>query len=57
MKIFQMEQIRKTAESLLNLILSGMTKKDINSVYWRAKMFKPLKQTEYKLGDTPHKTD
>lgn len=48
---------KKTAQNLLNAALSEISKKDISFIYWQVSMFKPLKQTEYTLGDTSQKSD
>lgn len=48
---------KRTADSLLKSILNDLTNKEIESIYWRASMFKPLKQTENTLGDTLQKYD
>jgi len=48
---------KKLAQNLLNATISEMSKKEINFLYWQVTMFKPLRQTEYTLGDTPKKFD
>jgi hypothetical protein len=45
---------KKYAENLLNVILKKLSDQEKNSIYWSAIMFKPLKQTEYMLGDSPY---
>jgi TPR repeat protein len=48
---------RKSAQNLLNIILNKLSDEEKNSIFWRATTFKPLKQTEYTLGDSAYQNN
>ena len=48
---------KKSADTLLDIILKKLNDEEKNSIFWRAATFKPLKQTEYTLGDSPYQSN
>jgi TPR repeat protein len=48
---------KKSAENLLNIIIKKLSAEEKDSIFWKATTFKPLKQTEYTLGDSPYQSN